>query len=162
MTVAVDTNILFDILLADQKYKDSSFELILHYSSIDRLIISEIVYSELASQFNDIKILDSFLNDSNIILKHTTSTGLWIASRAWQEYIKNRDNNLQCIQCGYKQQIKCENCEGIIISRQHIFSDFIIGGHASEKSNVLLTRDFGFYRNYFKEINIVHELNNEG
>ena len=161
MTVAVDTNILFDILLSDQMYKDSSLELIFYYSRTDRLIISEIVYSELASQFNDVKLLDSFLNDSNINLEQTTSTGLWIASRAWEKYTKNSDDKLQCRQCGNKQQIKCAECEEIISSRQHIISDFLIGGHASEKSDILLTRDLGFYRNYFKDLNIINELKSQ-
>ncbi len=159
MTVAVDSNILFDILLPEQKYKDSSLKLILFYSKTDRLIISEIVYSELASQFTDIKILDSFLNDANIILENTTSNGLWIASKAWKEYTKDRDNKLQCSQCGNKQEIRCGECGEIITSRQHIISDFLIGGHASEKSDILLTRDLGFYRNYFNDINIIEKIN---
>ncbi|MFW6022377.1 MAG: nucleotide-binding protein [Halanaerobiaceae bacterium] len=158
MTVAIDSNILFDILLSNQIYKDSSLELILHYSRTDRLIISEIVYSELASQFEDVNILDSFLRDSNIILEHTTTIGLRIASKAWKEYTRNRDDKLQCIQCGYKQRIKCQECQKVITTRQHIISDFLIGGHASEKSDVLLTRDLGFYRNYFKNINIINQL----
>ncbi|MFP4662731.1 MAG: hypothetical protein ACLFPF_11100 [Halanaerobiales bacterium] len=158
MTVAVDSNILFDILLADKKYKESSLELILHYSKTDRLIISEIIYSELVSQFDDRTILDSFLSDTNIVLEHTTSKGLWIASKAWKEYSKNRDNRFQCSHCGNKQQIVCKKCKEIITSRQHIISDFLIGGHASEKSGILLTRDYGFYRKYFKSIKIVREL----
>jgi len=158
MTVAVDTNILFDILLSDKEYKDSSLELILYYSRTDRLIISEIVYSELASQFNDVTLLESFLSDTNIILEHTTSKGLWKASKAWKEYIENRDDRLQCSHCGHKQQIKCKECEEIISSRQHIIPDFLIGGHASEKSDILLTRDLDFYRNYFKDINIINKL----
>jgi len=56
MTVAIDTNILFDILLPDLEYKDRSLSLIIDYSKTDRLIISEIVYAELASQFSDITI----------------------------------------------------------------------------------------------------------
>ena len=158
MTVAVDSNILFDILLSDKVFKDSSLELILHYSKTDRLIISEIVYSELASQFNDITLLDSFLSDTNIILEHTTSKGLWKASKAWKEYTGNRDNKFQCSRCGYRQQVKCNECEEVISSRQHIISDFLIGGHASEKSGILLTRDLGFYRDYFKDIQIVKKL----
>jgi|SRR5690554_139247 len=160
MTVAVDSNILFDILLADKVHKGSSLDLILYYSKTDRLIISEIVYSELASQFKDVTLLDSFLSDTNIILEQTTSKGLWIASRAWREYTINRDNDrLQCSSCGHKQQVICEECKEIITTRQHIISDFLIGGHASEKSGILLTRDYGFYRKYFKNINIVKGLN---
>ena len=51
MTVAVDTNILLDVLLPDPNYKDSSLNLLTRYMKTDQLIISEVVYSELASQF---------------------------------------------------------------------------------------------------------------
>ncbi|MFW6270499.1 MAG: type II toxin-antitoxin system VapC family toxin [Bacillota bacterium] len=158
MTVAIDTNILFDILLSHQEYKDTSLELILYYSETERLIISEIVYSELASQFDDVELLNSFLNDSNIMLEPTSQRGLWFASRAWKKYNKIRDNNLQCTKCGYKQQVKCEKCREILTGKQHIISDFIIGGHAIEKTDTLLTRDLGFYRNYFDELKIVSEV----
>lgn len=152
MTVAIDTNILFDILLPDPEYKDCSLSLILDYARTDKLIISEIVYGELASQFEEIETLKSFLNDANIFLENTTSDGLWIAARAWSEYTANRSNDLQCNYCGNYQKVNCENCGKIITPRQHIISDFIIGSHALDKADKLITRDRGFYRNYFKEL----------
>ena len=62
MTVAVDTNILLDILLPDVKYKDSSLLLLTNHMKAGRVIISDIVYSELASQFPKEKLLTDFLN----------------------------------------------------------------------------------------------------
>ncbi len=154
MTVAVDTNILFDILIPDPQYKDSSLELLLYHSKTDRIIISEIVYSELASQFIDASLLNSFLHDANIQLENTSPPGLWIASQAWKKYTDNRDEKLQCSNCGSKHLITCSECGEVITGRQHIISDFIIGGHALDTAGILLSRDRGFYRRYFEGLRV--------
>lgn len=154
MTVAVDTNILLDILLPDPNYKDSSFNLLTRYMKTERLIISDIVYSELASQFSKETLLTSFLNDTNINLVDLSPDALWIAAKAWKKYTKIRDDAFQCKHCGKKEIIKCSECHSIITSRQHIISDFIVAGHALVESGRLLTRDRGFYRTYFTELKI--------
>jgi predicted nucleic acid-binding protein len=38
--------------------------------------------------------------------------------------------------------------------RQHIISDFIIGAHALTQAELLLSRDRGFYKKYFKDLRI--------
>jgi len=156
MTIAIDTNILFDILLPDPKFKDSSLNLLKDYSKSNKLIISEIVYSELASQFNEQDLLDLFLSDVNIFIKNTGKDGLWIASKVWNDYNKNRDTKLQCNNCGHFQNYYCNKCNKLIKSKQHIIPDFIIGGHAIENGNKLISRDRGFYRKYFTELEIIN------
>lgn len=153
MQIAVDTNILFDILLPDPDYKESSLNLILNYSS-QNLIISEIVYAELAAHFSDPALLDSFLEDSNIQLKSISRQGLQFAAAAWKEYNQNRDSHLECSKCGAKTNFYCSDCGSKITSRQHIISDFIIAGHALENADLLLSRDRGFYQKYFKELEL--------
>jgi hypothetical protein len=158
MTFAVDTNILLDILLPDVKYKDSSLLLLTNHMKAGRIIISDIVYSELASQFPKEKLLTEFLNDANISLVSLTSEALWISANAWKKYSRTRDKSLQCNCCGKKEIIRCAECHSIITSKQHILSDFIIAGHALIESGTLLTRDRGFYRTYFPELKIVSGL----
>jgi len=154
MIVAVDTNILLDILLPDPNFKNSSLNLLMRYMKTSRLIISDVVYSELASQFSKEELLTSFMDDVNINLVGSSPDALWIAAKAWKKYVSSRDEALQCIFCGKKEIIKCTKCHSIITSRQHIISDFIIAGHAFVESDRLLTRDRGFYRNCFTELKI--------
>ena len=156
MTIAIDTNILFDILLPDPEFKEPSFNLLIDASRRHKLIVSGIVYAELASQFEEQELLDSFLCDYKIFVKNTTSEGLWEASRAWNNYINNRNRKLQCSNCGHLQSSQCEECGQIIKSRQHIIPDFIIGGHALELAEKLITRDRGFYEDYFPKLEVLY------
>lgn len=153
MTVAVDTNILLDILLPDPKNVEGSLSLLHSYGKRHSLIISEVVYGELATQFLDKKIILEFLSGTDIQLVNSDPESLWLASRAWRAYTKNRSSEFQCSNCG-KQFLTCTNCDSTIIGKQHIISDFLIGGHALFHCGTLLTRDRGFYRRYFPELSL--------
>lgn len=158
MSVAIDTNILFDILLPDPEYKNSSLRLLKKYSALDKLIISDIVYGELALHFDDIEKLNLFLSDTNIHLVSISREGLWLASQAWKDYLIKRDRKIQCTQCGNKEISKCSKCGTLITFKQHILSDFLISGHALVESGKLLTRDRGFYRNYFHQLEVINNI----
>lgn len=155
MSVAVDSNILFDLLLPDQKYLDSSLTLLNKYGNSRRLIISEIVYGELAAYFPDKDLLRDFLTDTDISLVSSNPDVLWVSSKAWKEYHKTRSAELQCTACGEMQLKTCKKCSAVITCRQHILSDFLIGGHALVYSGKLLTRDRGYYHRYFPALELI-------
>lgn len=155
MSVAVDSNILFDILLPDPKYQDSSLALLTKYGNRHSLIISEIVYGELAAQFPNRELLLDFLTHTDIRLVSSSPDVLWVSSKAWKEYSERRSAELQCTACGNMQRLVCEKCDALITCRQHILSDFLIGGHALVYSGKLLTRDRGYYHRYFPALQLV-------
>jgi predicted nucleic acid-binding protein len=155
MTVAVDTNILLDILLPDPRFQDASLALLTASARTDMLTISEVVYGELATQFPEQKLFTQFLKDTDIHLINTPPEALWLAAKAWKGYLKNRDSALQCSQCGKKELVNCGKCGTPISVKQHIISDFLIGGHAKVTADKLLTRDRGFYRGYFSGLKII-------
>ena len=157
MITAIDTNILLDILIPDEDHAQASKKLLEIYNEKGNLIISEIVFAELASQFLSEKEIKDFLSDTSIRLVHSNEKSLSLAGEKWKEYSKGRQDNLQCPSCGKKMSVHCPACNKNISFRQHIISDFIIGAHALVLSDLLLTRDRGFYKTYFRDLKIIQE-----
>ena len=80
MTAAIDTTILLDILIPDEKYISLSKTLVDKYKERGKLLICEIVYSERASQFPSSKDLERFLDDTGIQLQ--PSSGISLSCRS--------------------------------------------------------------------------------
>ena len=78
MILAIDTNILLDILIPNTKYVHSSLNCLLSLGISDKLIISEIVFAELAAQFLSFQDLKQFLDDTGI--SHVPSNTFWLIS----------------------------------------------------------------------------------
>jgi predicted nucleic acid-binding protein len=154
MTVAIDTNILFDILLPDPQHMKESLALLKSHGKKHRLILSETVYAELASQFKSEKSLNEFISDTDICLVNSSAEALWSAARAWKSYTQSRGSDFLCPKCSTSVGLNCSDCGAAIISRQHIISDFLIGGHALVHAGSLLTRDRGYYNRYFPELKL--------
>lgn len=83
------------------------------------------------SQFEDRSVLDSTLEKINVTLVSVNIDVAFLAGGKWSLYRKS----------GGK--------------RERIISDFLIGAHAFIKAEHFLTRDRGFYRSYFPELEIV-------
>lgn len=130
MITAVDTNILLDVFLPDERFGLSSAELLKLAYDEGALIICEIVYAELVPQFEDRSILDRTLENLNVSLISLDIDVAFLAGEKWSLYKKS----------GGK--------------RERIMSDFLIGAHAFIKAERFLTRDRGFYKSYFPEIEI--------
>ena len=94
-------------------------------------MICAIVYAELVPQFEDRSILDSALATINVSLSSVDADIAFLAGEKWGHYRKS----------GGK--------------RERIISDFLIGAHAIIKAERFLTRDRGFYKLYFPELQIV-------
>ncbi len=154
MITAVDTNILLDILIPDEAFLKSSKELLDRHISKGQLIICELVYAELSSQFLDEEELRSFIAGTGIRLVPSDQRVLNLAGRTWREYIRNKKALLQCPSCGKSVPIACPSCNSALKIRQHIISDFMIGAHALHTAEILLSRDHGFYKTYFKGLRI--------
>ena len=131
MITFVDTNILLDVFLPDPEYGEKSSGALEKAFNQGSLIINEIVYAELAPQFDRQGILDEVLGKLGIRTVIIDNEAAFMAGRVWKEYRKS----------GGK--------------RNRILADFLIGAHARLKAERLLTRDRGFYRKYFKGLTLL-------
>lgn len=162
MITAVDTNVLLDILIPDSQHALASKGRLDEANISGGIVISEVVYAELSSQFQYQKALDSFLSETGIRLIPAGREALYRAGLVWRGYanlsrhVSKREIKkgiLQCQGCGNKTIIPhCSRCGAAISVRQHIISDFIIGAHALCHADRLLTRDRGYYKTYFREL----------
>jgi predicted nucleic acid-binding protein len=131
MTTAVDSNILFDVFLPDPVFEKSSRLAVERHSQLGGLIIAEPVYAELAAWFPSQTALDNVLAELDIIVEPVSRDGAFAAGRAWKKYHEGGGQ------------------------RNRIMTDFLIGGHALVHSNILLSRDRGFYKSYFSSVRII-------
>ncbi|MBI2915231.1 MAG: PIN domain-containing protein [Elusimicrobia bacterium] len=134
MITAVDTNILLDIFLPDPLFSKDSLAKLKKCETEGSLIICDLVYAELASAFSGKNLLSMVLKEANIQLRPSNEEALWNAAEIWKGWLKTKK--------GKKRG-------------ERILPDFIIGAHAALFSDQFLTRDRGFYRTCFKNLNIV-------
>lgn len=163
MIFAVDTNVLLDVLYKDEDFHKVSRRTLEQKSERGYFIISPEVYSELASSFamrfdEGFKSeLDNFLEEKNIILQNHSEQSLKKAGSSWKEY--SSSDAVECPECGVKNSFKCEKCGSKVTWRNHLITDFMIGAHAEEKADALITRDEGYFGRYF-DVEVIDPSNN--
>ncbi len=154
MKTAVDTNVLLDVLAGDETASIAASQSLAEASRTGPLVICPVVYSELAAAFGRREDLEGFLGDVSVQVNGFSEEALWLSANAWRSYTRQRGRGVQCPRCGNRFEPRCPACGETVAWRQHIISDFLIGGHALEQANGLLTRDRGYYRSYFPKLRL--------
>jgi predicted nucleic acid-binding protein len=128
--ILVDSNIILDILTEDPNWYDWSASTLETLAEDNKLIINDVIYSEISISFRYIEELEEVLTNS-FIIQPIPKEALFLAGKVF---------------------IKYKNAGGV---KQSTLPDFFIGAHASILDIPLLTRDKKGYKNNFPNLKII-------
>ena len=130
MKTAVDSSVLFDIVKGapGATAAQTALEQALAHGS---LCVCAVVVAELGRYFSDEQDLREFLHACQIDHDPLTLEAALEAARIMRGYARNKG------------------------PRERVAPDFLIGAHAIQQADALLTTDAGFFRNYFAALNVI-------
>jgi predicted nucleic acid-binding protein len=129
---AVDTSVLIDVFGADPRFGVASANALRLCLNEGTVVANEVVWSETRAAFGGD---DQFLNAmqaAGVAFSPASQKTATLAGLSWQKYRAS----------GGK--------------RPRVIADFLIGAHAAAQCDRLLTRDRGYYRQYFARLAIVN------
>jgi predicted nucleic acid-binding protein len=132
LITAVDTNVLLDVFGADAKFGEASAEAVRRCLNEGALVACEAVWVETATAFLNSEEFRRAMADLSVAFQPMTEEASVKAAETWRFY-RARGGR-----------------------RTGIASDFLIGAHALNAADRLLTRDRGFYRRYFTGLKVLN------
>lgn len=129
MITAVDTNVLLDVFLSDPRFGQASGAHLREALRLGAIVACEAVWAETAAVFPEQTAFEKAMRILGIQFSPLTQKAADEAGIAWKRYRGGK--------------------------RLRLVADFLIGAHAVVQCDCLLTRDRGFYRDFFRRLRII-------
>lgn len=129
--IAADSSVLIDAIAGSDDASAASAEAVRQALRVGPVVLSEVALAEICTAFQDGSEVLRILEDLGIRFDATEAKSALRAGEMQRRY-RQRGGN-----------------------RSRTVADFLIGAHAMMQCDALITRDAGFYRDYFKGLRII-------
>ena len=129
--IATDSSVLIDLIAGDDEACAAAGEAVRHALHIGPVVLCEVALAEVCTA----------LKGGADVLQYLEELGIRYSAMEPKSALRAGE-----MQRRYRQRGG---------NRSRTVADFLIGAHAMMQCNALITRDEGFYRDYFKGLRII-------
>ena len=129
--IALDSSVLIDILIGDEVFAEASEACVGEALAHDDVVVSEAVVAEVQAMLDTSVSLMELLAPLGIRYQPLGEAAAMRAGHMNKRY-RARGGR-----------------------RERVVADFLVGAHAMLQCNALITRDDGFFRDYFKGLKLI-------
>jgi predicted nucleic acid-binding protein len=128
--IAIDSSVLVDLISGGERAEEST-EAVRDALHLGPVVVCDVVLAEVCTAFKDGSQMLEQLEAVSITFSATESKSALRAGEMQRRY-RHRGGG-----------------------RDRMVADFLIGAHALMQCNALITRDAGFFRDYFKGLKVI-------